>query len=154
MGAGADETWTVPEVYLLTEGPDGAGTVAVPHLTLSFFRDGIEVDKADGEEVWSRSWADLTEMSPTGRSVLPGGGDGVVMTVTERASPPRRHRFVLGTGDPDTTELFIRDLARAHGMSTPTPGRAISRLVTAGIVVAFAAVMTVLLLSAAHVVHL
>ncbi len=61
---------------------------------------------------------------------------------------------MLGTGDPDTTELFIRDLARAHGMSAQVPGGSISRLVTAGIVVAFAAVMTVLLLSAAHVVHL
>ncbi len=54
MERGADETWTVPEVYLLTQGPDG--TVAVPALTLRFFADGIEVDKADGEEVWSRDW--------------------------------------------------------------------------------------------------
>ena len=28
--------WTVPDVYLLTEGPDG--TVAVPNLTLLTFR--------------------------------------------------------------------------------------------------------------------
>jgi hypothetical protein len=151
MKRGADETWTVPEVYLLTEGPDG--TVAVPALTLSFFPDGIEVDKADGEEVWSREWAQLEELSPTERSVLPGGGDGVVVTIVEREQQ-RRHRFVLGTGDPDATELFIRDLARAHGLATHPPGRAGSRLLVAGIVVAFAAVMTVLLLSAAHVVHL
>jgi hypothetical protein len=151
MERGADETWTVPEVYLLTEGPDG--TVAVPALTLSFFADGIEVDKVDGEEVWSRDWADLEEMSPTARSVLPGGGDGVVVTIVEREQR-RRHRFVLGTGDPDTTERFLRDLARAHGLATQRPGRAGPRLLTAGILVAFAAVMTVLLLSAAHVVHL
>jgi hypothetical protein len=145
-----DETWTVPEVYLLTEQPDGTGTVAVPHLTLSFFRDGIEVDKADGEEVWTRAWGDLAAMASTARSVLPGGDDGVVLTLVERAPPQRRHRFVLGTGDAETTELFIRDLARAHGIAP----RGAGRFVTAGIVLAFAAVMTVLLLSAAHVVHL
>ena len=153
MGAAADDTWTVPEVYLLTERPDGAGTVAVPHLTLSFFRDGIEVDKADGEEVWSRAWADIAEMAPTARSVLPGGGEGVVVTIVEREQG-RRHRFVLGTGDPATTEVFIRDLGRAHGMTARVPGRALSRLLTAGLVLVFAAVMTVLILSAAHVVHL
>jgi hypothetical protein len=147
----ADETWTVPEVYLLTEGPDG--TVAVPALTLSFYADGIEVDKADGEEVWSRAWTQLSELSPTGRSDLPGGGDGVVVTVVERERR-RRHRFVLGTGDPDATERFLGDLARAHGLATDVPEHAVSRLLTVGIVVAFAAVMTVLLLSAAHVVHL
>jgi hypothetical protein len=153
MGPAADETWTVPEVYLLTEQPDGTGTVAVPHLTLSFFRDGIEVDKVDGEEVWSRAWGELGEMSPTARSVLPGGGDGVVLTLVERAPPQRRHRFVLGTGDADATELFIRDLARAHGLAARTRGRWGSRLVTAGLLLAFAAVMTLLLLSAVHVVH-
>jgi hypothetical protein len=159
-GAGAGETWTVPEVYLLTDGPDGddgddvvGGLVAVPSLTLSFFTDGIEVDKTDGEEVWSRAWTDLSEMSPTERSVLPGGGDGVVVTIVEREQR-RRHRFVLGTGDPDTTELFIRDLARSHGLTTRVPERAVSRLLTVALVVAFAAVMTLLLLSAAHVVHL
>jgi hypothetical protein len=151
MERGADETWTVPEVYLLTEGPDG--TVAVPALTLSFFTDGIEVDKADGEEVWSRAWTQLEEMSPTERSTLPGGGDGVVVLIVEREQR-RRHRFVLGTGDPATTERFIGDLARAHDLATHRPARPVSRLLTAGIVVAFAAVMTVLLLSAAHVVHL
>jgi hypothetical protein len=151
MGAAAGETWTVPEVYLLTEGPDG--TVAVPALTLSFFADGIEVDKADGEEVWSRAWTQLEEMSPTERSEMPGGGEGVVVTIVEREQR-RRHRFVLGTGDPATTELFIRDLARAHGMVTRVPEHAVSRVLTAAIVTAFVAVMTVLLLSAAHVVHL
>ena len=151
MGAG--ETWTVPEVYLLTEGADGTGPVAVPQLTLSFFRDGIEVDKADGEEVWSRAWADIAEMSPTERSVLPGGGGGVVVTIVEREQR-RRHRFVLGTGDPDMTELFIRDLARAHAMESSGAERALSRLLTAGLVVAFVAVLAVLLLSATHVVHL
>jgi hypothetical protein len=64
MERAAEETWTVPEVYLLTEGPDGV--VAVPALTLSFYADRIEVDKADGDEVWSQ----LEEMSPTERSVL------------------------------------------------------------------------------------
>jgi hypothetical protein len=148
---GGDETWRVPEVYLLTEGPDG--TVAVPALTLTFFADGIEVDKADGEEVWSRDWKQLAEMSPTSRSVLPGGGDGVLVTIVERAHR-RPHRFVLGTGDPENTELFLRDLARAHGLASRRPQRAASRLLTAALVLAFAAVMTVLLLSAAHVVHL
>jgi hypothetical protein len=61
---------------------------------------------------------------------------------------------VLGTGDPETTELFLRDLARAHGVATRRAGRAASRLLTAALVVVFAAVLAVLLLSAAHVVHL
>jgi hypothetical protein len=152
-GTGAAENWTVPEVYLLTDGPSGDGLVAVPSLALSFFTDGIEVDKTDGEEVWTRAWNDLEEMSPTERSVLPGGGDGVVVTIVEREQR-RRHRFVLGTGDLDTTELFLRDLARAHGLTTRAPERALSKWLTAALVLAFAAVMTVLLLSAVHVVRL
>ena len=53
----SDDTWTVPGVYLLTEGPDGR--VAVPHLELILFDDGISVDKSDGEPVWSAAWSDL-----------------------------------------------------------------------------------------------
>ena len=41
-----EETWTVPDVYLLTEGSQGE--VAVPHLTLTFRDSGLELDKADG----------------------------------------------------------------------------------------------------------
>ena len=33
-----EEAWSVPDVYLLTEGPEG--TVAVPHLTPTFLPSG------------------------------------------------------------------------------------------------------------------
>ena len=66
-----EEAWTVPDVYLLTEGAQGP--VAVPHLTLTFREGGLELDKADGESVWDCDWSDLR-------------GDGADRTV----GPPRR----------------------------------------------------------------
>ena len=52
-----EQVWSVPDVYLLTEGREGE--VAVPHLTLTFFDSGLTLDKADGEPVWHSGWAGL-----------------------------------------------------------------------------------------------
>ncbi len=145
-----EEVWTVPDVYLLTAGSEG--TVAVPHLRLTFRQRGLELDKADGELVWDCDWSDLVEMAPIERSVLPDGKDGVVMIVVER-DRRRHHRFVLATDDADATEDFIRGRAGAHGLRTRWPRPAISRLLTFVIIAAFAVTMTVLLLSAVHVIH-
>lgn len=144
-----EETWTLPDVYLLTAGTEGP--VAVPHLRLTFRVSGLELDKADGELVWDCDWSELVEMAPVERSVLPDGKDGVVMVVVERGR--RRHRFVLATDDAEATEDFIRGRAGAHGLRTRWPRPAVSRPLTLAIVAAFAVTLTLLLLSAAHVIH-
>ncbi len=77
----------MPDVYLLTEGPEG--TTAIPDLTLTFLDTGIALDKADGEHVWSSPWDQLEEMSPVNRSELPDGRPGVVIVVVERGAPSR-----------------------------------------------------------------
>ena len=146
-----EQAWTVPDVHLLTDG--GEGQIAVPHLTLTFAPTGMELDKADGEEVWSSTWTQLQELSPVERSVLPDGRDGVVILVVEREDR-RRHRFVLPTDDVASTEATIRRRAVAHGLRTRSPRPAVSRALTASIVLAAAAVMAALLLSAAHVIRL
>lgn len=145
-----DEAWTVPDVYLLTAGSEGP--VAVPHLRLTFRESGLELDKADGELVWDCDWSDLVEMAPIERSVLPDGKDGVVMVVVER-DRRRRHRFVLATDDADATEDLIRGRAGTHGLRTRWPRPAVSRLLTLAIIAAFAVTLTLLLLSAVHVIH-
>jgi hypothetical protein len=145
-----DEAWTVSDVYLLTAGSDGP--VAVPNLRLTFRESGLELDKADGEMVWDCGWSDLVEMAPIERSVLPGGKDGVVMIVVERERR-RRHRFVLATDDAEATEEFIRRRAGTHGLRTRWPRPAVSRLLTLAIVAAFALTLTLLLLSAVHVIR-
>jgi hypothetical protein len=145
-----DEVWTVPDVYLLTAGSDG--TVAVPDLRLTFRPSGLELDKADGEMVWDCDWSDLVEMGPVERSVLPDGKDGVVMVVVERRRR-RRHRFVLTTDDVDATEALIRGRAGRHGLRTRWPRPAVSRLLTLVIIAAFAVTLTLLLLSAAHIIR-
>lgn len=145
-----EQAWTVPNVYLLTAGSDG--TVAVPDLRLTFRGSGVELDKADGDMVWDCDWSDLVEMSPTERSVLPDGNDGVVVVVVERKGR-RRHRFVLATDDAEATEELIRRRAGDHGLRTRWPRPAVSRLLTVVIVAAFAATMTLLLLSAVHVIR-
>jgi hypothetical protein len=145
-----EEAWSVPDVYLLTEGAEG--DVAVPHLALTFLDSGLTLDKADGEPVWDSPWSQLEEMSPLERSVLPDGRDGVVMVVVERGRG-HRHRFVLATDDAASTENAIRDRAVAHGLRTRSARPAVSRLLTVAIVVAALATLTVLLLSAAHVIH-
>jgi hypothetical protein len=147
----SDDTWTVPGVYLLTEGPDGR--VAVPHLELTFLDHGISVDKSDGEEVWRAAWSDLEELVTAERSELPGGRDGVVIVVVERGGQ-RRHEFVLPTDDPVSTESAVQACARAHRLHTNPPHRPVARVLTAAVAVAAAATLTVLLLSAEHVIRL
>ncbi len=140
----------MPDVYLLTQGAEGR--VAVPQLTLNFLPSGIELEKADGELVWSCPWDELEAMAPVERSVLPDGRDGVLIVVTERGRR-RRHRFVLAADDATATETSIRNRAAAHGLRTNAARPAVSRRLTALIVIAAAATLTVLLLSAAHVIH-
>ncbi len=145
-----EESWSVPDVYLLSEGSEG--TVAVPHLTLTLHQRGLALNKADGERVWSSPWSDLAEMSPIERSELPDGRPGVVIAVTERGGG-RQHRFVLATDDPAQTEVTVRGRAAAHGVRTTRQKRAVSKALTALVVVAALATMTLLLLSAVHVIH-
>jgi hypothetical protein len=146
-----EESWSVPDVYLLTEGPEGE--VAVPHLTLTFLDIGLALDKADGEPVWGSDWSGLEEMSPVERSVLPDGRDGVVIVVVEQGRQ-QSHRFVLGTEDAATTEAAVRDRAAAHGLRSTSPRRAVSRLLLAVVVLAALGAMATLLLSATHVIRL
>jgi hypothetical protein len=145
-----EEAWTVPEVYLLTDG-DG-GQVAVPHLTLSFSDTGLALEKADSEPVWQSDWSQLAELSPVERSLLPDGRSGVVIAVVERAGR-RRHRFVLATDDALATEAAVRERAASHGLRTRSARHAVSRGATVGVVLALVATLTVLLLSAAHVLR-
>jgi hypothetical protein len=145
-----EEAWSVPDVYLLTEGREGE--VAVPHLTLTFLDSGLALDKADGEPVWDSAWGGLEEMSPVERSVLPDGRAGVVIVVVEQGRE-HRHRFVLPTDDAAATEAAIRERAAAHGLRSRSPRRAVSRTLMEVIVVAALAAITALLLSAAHVFH-
>ncbi len=140
----------MPDVYLLTDGR--GGEVAVPHLTLTFFDTGLALAKADGEPVWDSDWSRLAELSPVERSVLPDGRCGVVIAVVERAGR-HRHRFVLATDDAIATETAVRERATAHGVRTRSSRRAVSRLATVGVVLALLATLTVLLLSAAHVIR-
>ena len=139
----------MPDVYLLTTGPEGE--LAVPHLTLTFLESGLVLDKVDGERVWDCGWAELEEMSPVERSVLPDGRAGVVVVVVERGRQGR-HRFVLATDEALDTETAVRARAASHGLrSSARP--AVSRLLMVGIVLAALATITVLLLSAVHVIH-
>jgi hypothetical protein len=145
-----DEAWSVPDVYLLTAGSEGE--LAVPHLTLTFLDSGLELDKAAGERFWDSAWAELEEMSPVERSVLPDGRTGVVVAVLER-DRHGRHRFVLASDDPASMEAEIRARATAHGLRTNSAPPAVSRLLMIGILLAALATITTLLLSAAHVIH-
>jgi hypothetical protein len=144
------DAWTVTNVYLLTEGADGP--IAVPNLSLRFSVKGIVVDKADGGTVWDCRWDELDEMSPVERSVLPDGRDGVALVVVERGGR-RGHRFVVGADDADLTEAWIRERAEAHGLHSARPQAHVSRLLLVTIGLALGAALTVLLLSAAHVIH-
>jgi hypothetical protein len=146
-----EEAWSVPDVYLLTEGRDGA--VAVPHLSLTFLDSGLTLDKGDGSAVWRSDWSGLEEMSPVERSVLPDGREGVVIVVVERGGH-HSHRFVLGTDDAAATEATVRDRATAHGLRSTSPRRAVSRLLMTVVVLAALAAMAALLLAATHVIHL
>jgi hypothetical protein len=145
-----EQEWSVPDVYLLAEGP--GGEMAVPHLTLTFLDSGLALEKANGEPVWDGAWVELEEMAPVARSVLPDGRDGVVIVVVER-DHGRRHHFVLTTDDLVATEIEVRGRAAAHGLRTAVAPPAVSRALTVVVVVTALATLAVLLLSAAHVIH-
>jgi hypothetical protein len=144
-----EEAWSIPDVYLLTGVGDDR--VAIPDLALTFGGTGIELAKADGEVVWHCAWAQLDELSTSERSILPDGSDGVVVVVVEHGG--RQHRFVFPTNQPSELEAAIRARAVAHRIRTFEPPQAVSRTLTVAVVVATIATLTVLLLSAAHVLH-
>jgi hypothetical protein len=146
-----EQAWSVPDVLLLTEGREGE--VAIPHLTLTFLDSGLTLEKADGEQVWECDWTGLSELAPVERCVLPDGRGGVVIAVVEREGR-RMHRFVLATDDAVAMEGAVRERAAAHGLHTRSERPAVPRLVTVGIVVALLGTLTVLLLAAAHAIHL
>jgi hypothetical protein len=143
------DTWTVSEVYLLTEGSQGR--VAIPNLQLRFSDDGVELAKEDGELAWHCAWNALDVLSTAGQSILPDGRQGVVMVIIEHGG--RQHRFVLPAVEPEMVQAEVRSRARAHRIQTFEPPAAVSRTLTVAVVVAALATVTVLLLSAAHVLH-
>jgi hypothetical protein len=147
-----EEAWTLPGVLLLTEGNDGP--VAIPELELAFMDTGVRLTRGDGELIWSARWSDLEELSTAERSVLPDGGDGVVVSVVERERH-RRHRFVLPADDADTAMAAVQERARDHKLRTNRvrTDTAVRPALTIAVVVGFAATVTVLLLSATHVIH-
>jgi hypothetical protein len=138
------------DVHLLTEG--GHGRVAIPHLELRFLRAGIELAKEDGNLAWRCAWGDLDVLTTAGRSVLPDGRSGVVVVVIEHGG--RQHRFVLPTATPSEIDTEIAARAHAHHIQTFEPPAAVSRPLTLAVVVAALGTLSVLLLSAAHVLHL
>lgn len=145
----SEEAWSIPDVYLLTKR--NAGSVAIPHLALTFGTRGIELAKLDGEVVWRCTWSKLDELSTAERTILPGGRQGVVVVIAENGG--RRHRLVLPTYEPDAMEASVRARADAHHVRTHVPPPAVSRRLTLAVVVATIATLAVLFLSAAHVLH-
>lgn len=141
--------WVVPDVFLVTESKDGR--VAVPHLHLAFVEDGIEVSKHNGEAAWDCKWDDLDELSTAEHSILPDGNAGLVVLVTEHGG--MHHRFVIPTDHPEEVEATIRTLARVHRVHTAAPQQAVARTLTVAVCMATVATLTVLLLSANHILH-
>jgi hypothetical protein len=140
--------WRIADVFLLTDGTDGR--VAIPHLQLSFDTAGAELAKVDGQLAWQCAWGDLAQLWTGERSAHPDGGEGIVVVMVEKGG--RRHRFVLPTEEPEAAESKITELARAHGLPT-RDAPPVSRTLTVAVVLAAAATLTVLLLSATHVIH-
>ena len=144
-----EEAWSVPDVYLLAEGREGA--VAVPNLSLTFGDLGLALDKADGEPVWSSNWVDLQELSASSdpSSRMAGTASSSSWSSVETS---RRHRFVLASNDIVTTEAAIRGCAGGARRADGSGRRAVSPLLTVSVAAAALATLAVLLLSAAHVI--
>ena len=152
----------LPGVYLLAEsGPadrgvaengraeSGGGEVAVPGLRLTFLETGIELVGADGETVWESGWSEVAEISPAGSSVLPDGGSALQLLAVERSG--RRWSLVVPTEDAEATAASVRQRARSHGLRSRSGPPAVRRSLTVAVAVLVVAVVTLLLLSAVHV---
>jgi hypothetical protein len=134
---------------LITEGTQGR--VAIPHLQLTCNSEGIEVTKEDGDLAWRCAWSGLDVLTTAEPSLLPDGRDGVILAVMERGG--RQHRFVLPDPEPGMVAAEVRHWARAHRLQTFEPPAAVSRVLSVSVVVAALATVTVLLLSADHLLH-
>jgi hypothetical protein len=147
----SEESWILPDVYLLTESKNGR--VAVPHLCLELTADGITLAKENAELAWSSDWSGLSELSTGEHSVLPDGGEGIVLVVVERSG--RQHRFVLPIDQTDDVAQRLRGVALTHRLSTGKGERARGpwRSLTVAVAIAFMGTLTVLLLSAEHVIR-
>jgi hypothetical protein len=151
MSTSSDATgpWSIPDVYLLTDGTDGR--VAVPSLHLALGSVGVALTKSSDELVWSCPWTELRELSTAERSVMPDGTEGLVLVLAERTGG--RHRFVLPTTEPAELEAQLRALALHHRLQTNRTPRAASRALTTLVVLGTGATLAALLLAAAHVIH-
>jgi hypothetical protein len=149
----SEETWSISGVFVLADGSggDGDGRVAIPHLSLHILSTGIEVAREDGTVTWRGGWEDLEELTMAEHSVLPDGREGLVLLLVERGG--RRHRFVLPTAEPLLLASKVRQLALDHGLRTSEPRSPALRTLTVAVVLATVATLTVLLLSAAHVIR-
>ena len=158
-----DGPWTLPGVYLLADSgladsgvaenggaESGGGEVAVPGLTLTFLETGVVLMGADGETVWESRWSEVAEISPAGSSVLPDGGPALQLLAVER-SGRRWCCLVVPTEDTEATAASVRQWARSHGLRSRSGPPAVRTSLTVAVAVLVVAVVTLLLLSAAHV---
>jgi hypothetical protein len=121
-------------------------------LSLSFLDRGVELEGPSGRTVWACEWSDMAEISSTGSAVLPDGGSAVQVLALERNGG--EWHFVVPTDDPEATASSIRHRARYHGLRSAAQPPAVRRVVMVAVALLVATTVTVLLLSAAHVLAL
>jgi hypothetical protein len=137
-------------VYLLSSLSDGPGAIA--NLQLELGEGAITLTKEDGVTIWTTPWEEVTEIATPDRADLPDGSKGVVWVVTTRQR--RSHRFVIASDDPSALEAALSSSGIEHGVRSDVPDRSVPAIVAVAVLVATAAVVTLLLLMAGHVIHL
>ena len=135
---------------MLVPGP--AGPTAVPGLHLSLGDEGVIAVASDGESVWKIDWDGVIDISTGERSSLPGGGVGVVLDVTVAGAGTQR--FVIPADDRSAIDDAVRMMIDRYGSTAAARRGVLRTALCVGVLVVEAAVITVLLLAAGHVIHL
>jgi len=141
--------WTFSGVYVLTEGNDGR--VAIADMALTLDPSGVSVRSRNGEVAWSSPWSRVRELSTAQHSVLPDGRTGLVVVCVEQGG--YRHSFVVPTTAPEELDEMMQEAAARHHLRSRQSSGIGTRILTATVVVATTATVTLLVLSAAHVIH-
>jgi hypothetical protein len=134
----------------LTPGPDGP--ITVPELNLCFDDEGIEITNCAGERIWVASWNDVTEITTPIRSKTPDLRRGVVVLVGIRDVD--EHRLTIPASRPQSVEKTLGKIARARAVAPDRPERPALKVVSVVVVALSAAGVTLLLLTAGHILHL
>jgi hypothetical protein len=141
----------IKEAFLLTYDTDNT-PIAVPNMSLTFQTSGIEIAKPNGARAAVYAWNEIAGVSGVEQTEAPDGRSAIVMEI---ASSSKDHHFLIPAQEPESLISQIATLSPLCQAKRGKKGAAkkISPVMTGIAIVLVAAIVAVLLLISAGVLH-